>query len=281
MPLAALILLVHVTATAASTQTMPTPYPPSELERIVAPIALYPDPLLAQVLAAATFPDQIPEAARWADEHHYLTGEALSKAIAEDHLPWDPSVQALLPFPSVLDMMASNMSWTIELGQAFLAQHDELMDAVQRLRRKAMEYGYLRSNAQIVVSGDSYIEILPSSTDLIVVPYYDPLVVFSPPPPRFAVASAIRFGYVVPLGPAFQLWGWGGNRILWDKHVVMINRAPWRRLWSNRAIYVHPYEVPRHVLPRPPEPHRLIPRSPHEREAERLGHAHHEEHRRR
>jgi hypothetical protein len=87
----------------------------------VSPIALYPDPLLAQVLAAATFSQDIPDAARWADDHHYLTGKAVTDAIAADRIPWDPSVQALLPFPSVLEMMASAMPWTQELGDAFLS----------------------------------------------------------------------------------------------------------------------------------------------------------------
>ena len=81
------------------------------------PIALYPDPLLAQVLAAATFPQDVPDAARWADEHHYLTGKALTDAIAADRLPWDPSVQALLPFPSVLEMLASDMPWIHDAGR--------------------------------------------------------------------------------------------------------------------------------------------------------------------
>ena len=151
--------------------SQPALFPPAELDRIVSPIALYPDPLLAQVLAAATFPAEIPEAARWADEHHYLTGMQLTAAIAADRLPWDPSVQALLPFPSVLDMMASTMPWTQELGEAFLAQRDGVMDAVQRMRQKAKQYGYLQSNAQITVSRGPYIEILPVNPDYIVVPY--------------------------------------------------------------------------------------------------------------
>jgi Protein of unknown function (DUF3300) len=91
-------------------QAPPPAYPPQELDRLVSRIALYPDPLLSQILAAATFPDQVPDAAQWADQHHYLTGDALARAISDDHLPWDPSVQALLPFPSVLDMMASDMA---------------------------------------------------------------------------------------------------------------------------------------------------------------------------
>src|SRR5215471_8293653 len=96
--------------------TIPVPgaaptFPPEELERITSPIALYPDPLLAQVLAAATYADQIPDAARWADEHHYLSGPALVAAMNADQLPWDPSIQALLPFPSVLDMGAGLEYW--------------------------------------------------------------------------------------------------------------------------------------------------------------------------
>ena len=95
---------------------------PPELDQTVARIALYPDPLVAQILAGATYPDQIPDAAKWADQHHYLTGKALADAIQADQLPWDPSVQALLPFPSVLEMMASDMNWTTDIGNAFLAQ---------------------------------------------------------------------------------------------------------------------------------------------------------------
>jgi len=88
----------------------PPTFSPEQLDQLVARIALYPDPLLAQLLAAATYPDQIPDAADWADQHHYLQGQDLANAIYDDQLPWDPSVQALLPFPSVLDMMASDMS---------------------------------------------------------------------------------------------------------------------------------------------------------------------------
>jgi hypothetical protein len=118
-------------------------FSPDQIDKLVSRIALYPDPLLAQVLAAATFSDEIPDAAKWADEHHYLRGDDLAKAITNDQLPWDPSVQALLPFPNVLETMASDMDWTVNLGNAFLAQRQDVMDAVQRMRQKAKDFGYL------------------------------------------------------------------------------------------------------------------------------------------
>src|ERR1700727_4033344 len=124
--------LIPVALSQAPPPPPPPSYPPPELDRLVSRVALYPDPLLSQIFAAATFPDQIPDAAGWADQHHYLTGDALARAISDDHLPWDPSVQAMLPFPSVLDTMASDIAWTSELGNAFLAQQPDLMDAVQR-----------------------------------------------------------------------------------------------------------------------------------------------------
>jgi len=257
----------------------PPAFPPQQLDQLVSRIALYPDPLLSQVLAAATFPGEIPDAARWADQHHYLTGEALAGAIAEDHLPWDPSVQALLPFPSVLDMMASDMRWTTDLGNAFLAQQADVMDAVQRMRRQARDYGYLRSNGQVVVSGGPYIEILPVNPAFICVPYYNPAVVFYRPRPGFFVGGAISFGYGVTIGAAFRPWGWGVNRFAWDSHRVFINDHVWGRTWVNRGAYVHPYTVQRYApAARVPERHELHERSQHEREAARMGHERVEEH---
>ena len=212
----------------------PPSYPPPELDRLVSRIALYPDPLLSQILAAATFTDQIPDAARWADEHHYLRGDALANAISGDRLPWDPSVQALLPFPSFSDMMASDMGWTSELGNAFLAQQPEVMDAVQRERHRAYDYGYLRTNPQVIVRSGPYIEILPTNPDFIYVPYYDPAVVFYAPRPGFFSGGAISFRFGVGIGAAFRPWGWGLNRFAWGNHAVIINDRPWGRTWVNR-----------------------------------------------
>jgi hypothetical protein len=256
----------------------PPAYPPAELDRIVSPIALYPDPLLAQVLAAATYADQIPDAARWADEHHALVGAAMTAAIADDRLTWDPSVQALLPFPSILDMMASAMPWTQELGNAFLAQRGDVMDAVQRMRRQAVDFGYLRSNAQVVVNTGPYIEILPVSPAFVVVPYYNPAVVFVAPRPGFRVATAISFSYGVSLGAAWAPWGWGATRFEWASHGVIVANAPWGRTWANRVAYMHPYTVRRYPA-RAVEGHRAVPRSPNERRSQWMGHPPHEEHR--
>ena len=114
----ACVCLITRALPSAQAQDQPPSFSPDQLDQIVSRIALYPDPLLAQILTASTFSDQIPDAASWADQHHYLTGQALSNAITADQLPWDPSVQALLPFPSVLDQMASDPNWTNDLGNA-------------------------------------------------------------------------------------------------------------------------------------------------------------------
>jgi hypothetical protein len=259
----------------------PPSYPPAELDRLVSRIALYPDPLIAQILAAATFPDQIPEAARWADQHHYFTGDALAAAISADQLPWDPSVQALLPFPQALDMMASDPVWTRDLGNAFLAQQQDVMDAVQRERHRAYDYGYLRTNAQVIVNPGPYIEILPARPGVIYVPYYDPAVVFVAPRPGFVVGGPVRFGFGITIGAAFRPWGWGYNRFIWNTHTVIINNAPWRRTWVNRGTYVHPYEVRRYEPPRRTEAHELHERTEREKQAVREGRERVEEHERR
>jgi Protein of unknown function (DUF3300) len=245
-------------------------YPAPELERITSPIALYPDPLLAQVLAAASYSDQIPDAARWADQHHYLTGPQLTAAMAADRVPWEPPVQALLPFPSVLDTMASSMPWTQELGNAFLVQQQDVMEAVQRNRQKAVSFGYLRTGPQVRVVTGPYVEIIPVNPDYIVVPYYDPLIVYARPRPGFVVGGAIRFGFGITLGAAFVPWGWHTTNFGWASHTIVVNNAPWRRTYANRLTYVHPYTVPRYA-PAVHDEHRVIQRSPQEREAARRG----------
>jgi hypothetical protein len=142
---------------------------------------------------------------------------------------------------------------------------------VQRMRQTAMRYGYLRSNPQVIVSNGPYIEILPVNPAFMVVPYYSPAVVFAAPRPGFVVGGAIRFGFGVSIGPAFAPWGWGTSRFVWANHAVIVNNVAWNRTWENRAVYVHPFAVPRYAAGRPVEPHELIMRSPREREAARAG----------
>jgi hypothetical protein len=177
-------------------------------------------------------------------------------------------------------MMASDMPWTQELGDAVLAQRPDVMDAVQVMRRKAADYGYLRSNPAIVVGMGPYITIMPVNPAFIVVPYYSPAIVFAAPRPGFAVGFAIRFGFGVSIGLAFRPWGWGLTRFNWAGHAVIVNNVPWGRTWANRATYVHPYSVRRFAAsaPRPPERHALITRSPREREDAKAGRAVREEH---
>src|SRR5262249_35861110 len=148
--------------------------------------------LLSQVLAAATYPADIQEAAQWADRHSYLRGDVLSRAIQADQLPWDPSVQLLLPFPSVLDMMARDMSWTQQLGDSFLANQNAVMDAVQRRRREARDYGYLRTGPEYNVrSNGGYVEIVPVNPYVVPVPVYNPGIVYVRPRPGYFTGGAI------------------------------------------------------------------------------------------
>src|SRR5689334_7099604 len=152
------------------------------------------------------------------------------------------------------------------------------MDAVQRNRQKAYSFGCLRSSGQVVVVPGQYIEIRPVNPDYIVVPYYDPLVVFAPPRRGIVVGTAVRFGFGVTLGVAFAPWGWHATHFVWRDHAVVINNAPWRRTWVNRTTYVHPYSVAHYPAVRA-EQHRVIERSEKEREASRSGRGYHEGHR--
>ena len=209
-------------------------FSPQELDQMLAPIALYPDSLLAQVLIAATYPDQVAEADRWMKANPNLKGDALNDAL--DKMTWDLSVKALAPFPQVLDMMAKETAWTQRLGEAFLAQQADVMDAVQKLRQKAEAAGNLKSTEQMkVVTKGEAIEIEPANPEVVYVPRYDPVVVYGPwwypayPPlvyspccwPGVAVGLGV-FGFwgAVAVGP---VWGWGWGSWGWGGHNVNIN----------------------------------------------------------
>ena len=225
----------------------PPPMPPQQIAQLVGSIALYPDGLLAQVLTASTFSNQIPDAAGWAAAHGNLHGDQLAAAIQEDRVPFDPSVIGLLPFPDVLNYLANNMGWTQQLGSAVLAQRNEVMDAVQQDRAQAYNYGYLRSGQyENVIYDPGAIQILPVDPGFYHVPFYDPTIVFYRPRPGFFVGGAIRFGGGIGIGAAFAPWGWGGVGFGWRAHSILIDNHAWGRTWVNRGAYVHPYANPRH-----------------------------------
>jgi Protein of unknown function (DUF3300) len=165
------------------TEAQPAPTIPSEqLEPLVAPIALYPDPLLIQVLAASTYPLEIVQLKQWLDENKKLEGKALAEAVAQQN--WDPSVQGLSAFPGVVEKLANKIQWTTDLGNAFLAQESDLMDAVQRLRTKAQENGALKTNDKQTVAteetddGSQAITIEPAQREIVYVPTYNTQVVY-------------------------------------------------------------------------------------------------------
>jgi len=214
---------------------------PQQLEDLVAPIALYPDPLLTQILVASTYPLEVVEAFQWVQHNPGLTGAALTSAAQQQN--WDASVQALVVFPDVLKRLNDDVTWTTNLGNAFLAQQAEVMDAVQRLRQKAQQEGKLNSTPQETVStvpqsdGPPAIEIQPADPDVIYVPAYNPVwfwgpALYYPYPGWFwppSPVAGIWFGW----GPAIHMgfffgggWGgWGG----WG----------WHPGWGGRTIIVN------------------------------------------
>ena len=196
------------------------PLTADELQQLAAPIALYPDALVAQVLAAATFPDQVAAAEGWVQAHSNLTGSALMQAV--DGQPWDPAVKALTQFPSVLGNMASNLTWTSSLGEAYHTQSADVMTAIQVLRAKAYAAGNLKSSTQLAVVQQSpqVIVIQPVNPQVVYVPMYNPAVVYGypyvvpayvPPPPPPAGAAVVAFGVGIAVGAmmASNSYAWG------------------------------------------------------------------------
>ena len=204
---------------------------PEEIEQLVAPIALYPDSLLSQIFMASTYPLEVVEASRWAKQNQNLKGDALAQALEKQD--WDPSVRSLVNFPDVLSKMSDKLDWTQKLGDAFLSQQKEVMDAVQRLRAKAQAAGNLQTTEQQkVIVEEKVIKIESPSPQVVYVPTYNPTVVYGawpypayPPypwyPPGYAFgASMLAFGTGVALGAA---WGyaWGGCN--WGRGDVDVN----------------------------------------------------------
>jgi uncharacterized membrane protein YgcG len=208
---------------------------PQELQQLVAPIALYPDALVSQILAASTYPTQIVEAERWMQRHSNLKGDELAKEV--DKQNWDPSVKAMAQFPSVLENMDKNLSWTSSLGEAYISQPQDVTDAVQTLRQQASKAGHLDSNEQekVTTQGNTII-IEPANPQVVYVPAYDPWLVYGAPivayPGWYPVPGIFLGGVGLSFGIGFGIgffggfgWGWGhwgydwhGGRPSFDHH---------------------------------------------------------------
>ena len=219
-----------------------------ELDQLLAPIALYPDDLLTNVLMASTYPLDVVQAARWKKEpaNAKLKGDALVKAL--EAKAWDPSVKALVQFPKVLEMMSDELEWTQKLGDAFLAQQDEVLDEIQLLRAKADEAGNLKSNKQQKVVKESgadaqpvYI-IEPATPETVYVPVYEPSVVYGSwwypdyPPYYWDYPGATYvngFYWGAGIAVAAGIWGW--NRFDWHRHDIDIDVDRWNNINVNRA----------------------------------------------
>lgn len=221
-------------------QTQDNPQGPKlssdQLDNLVAPIALYPDPLLSQLLVASTYPLEIVEAQQWLQQNKNLQGDQLMDAARQQN--WDPSVQALVAFPDVLTRLNQDIRWTTDLGNAFLAQQEDVMSSVQHMRERAKDAGKLSSTSQQTVKtetqGDkTVIKIQPANPQVIYVPAYDPAYIWGPPlwgyyPSLYYSGFGFGFGPAVNVGFYFGGWGgWGG----WG----------WGPNWFGRTVVVNNY----------------------------------------
>ena len=227
-----LVVLMAVPAPVFAQNNIPV-FRQEELDQILAPIALYPDSLLAQILMASTYPIEVVQADRWVKANRNLPPDALNDVL--DRQSWDPSVKALVPFPNILSMMSERIDWTQSVGDAFLAQEADVMDSVQRLRARAYAAGNLHSNQQLAVSQQgSIIVIEPANPQVVYVPVYNPVVIYGrwwypayppvviyPYPPGAVIATGIIvFGVGIAVASAWN-HGWGR----WD--------------WGHRNVYVN------------------------------------------
>ena len=203
---------------------------PEQLQQLVAPLALYPDELVAEVLAASTYPTEVVQANRWLQQHSILKNQQLATEV--DKQPWDASVKALTEFPSVLANMDKNLSWTSSLGDAYYNHPQEVMNAVQVMRKRAENAGTLKTTQQqkVTTQGQTII-IQPTNPQVVYVPTYDPWVVYGTPLAvysgyvDFFVGPFVSFGFGYPIGFFPYPWGWGFWGCDWHGRFVVFNHA--------------------------------------------------------
>jgi hypothetical protein len=248
MGLRILIVVVLSAVGAAALAAEGDKFSTQELDQLLAPIALYPDDLLTNVLMASTYPLDVVQAARWRREpgNAKLKGEGLATALEAKE--WDPSVKALVQFPDVLNTMSDKLDWTQKLGDAFLAQQNDVMDEIQLLRGKAADAGNLKSNEHQSVeketgSGGQPIYVIePASEETVYVPVYEPSVVYGPwwypdyPPYYWPYPGASYVnGYFWGAGVAIAAGIWGWNHFDWHDHDIDINVNKWNNINGNRT----------------------------------------------
>jgi uncharacterized membrane protein YgcG len=245
LPILVLVLAGIGTPVLAQTPAVPPPnqtpaqtFQPQQLDDLVAPIALYPDPLLGQVLVACTYPVELVEAQQWLQANRNLHGQQLTDAARQQN--WDASVQALVAMPDVLAKLTQDIRWTTDLGNAFLAQQADVMGAVQRMRARAQANGKLQSTPQETVTtenqgGQSAIVIQPADPQVIYVPTYDPNYIWGSPdwgfyPPLLYPGYGYWFGPGIDMGLCFGGWGgWGFGGWGWG----------WGPNWFGRSVFVN------------------------------------------
>jgi hypothetical protein len=238
------------------------PIPANQLQQLVAPIALYPDALVAQILAAATYPTQVVQADRWLQQHSQVQGDQL--AASADQQSWDPSVKALTAFPSVLSNLDQNLSWTEALGNAYFNQQQDVLDAVQVMRHRATDAGNLRTTPQeTVVSQGTTIIIQPAAPDRCYLPIYDPWIVYGAPlaiypgylfdawvgPPFISFGPAIGIGFFGRFGWGWSAWGFNWrNRVVVFNHNTYVSRS---RSFFNHGPFIsaRSFNAPSRALP--------------------------------
>jgi hypothetical protein len=265
-----LVLLLSVSVAFAQTPPPPPPGNPpppppdagqpmfsqQELDQMLAPIALYPDVLLSQILMAATYPLEVVEAARWSRANPNLKGDRAVNAVAQTH--WDPSVKSLVAFPQIIQMMDEKLDWTERLGDAFLSQQPQLMDTVQNLRQRAYAAGNLRSTDQIYVEPQGQtIVVAPANPEVIYVPYYDPMVIYGPwwwpayPPvywrpwPGYYVRPGITLGFFFGVGVPVSAYFFFGA---FDWHARHVNVVQVNNYYFNYNAYVERERTLHHVV---------------------------------
>jgi hypothetical protein len=243
------LALFALLATAAAQTPAPNPALPP-LDQLVAPVALYPDALLAQVLTCAASPGQVTEMNTWVQQNPQLHGSALQDAAQQRG--YDASFVALAMFPDVLNQLASQIDWTTELGTAFLSDPQGVMNAVQKLRAQAQAAGNLNNTPQQVVSsetqgGQQVIVIQPANPQVVYVPVYNPQVVYWPPPPGAVLLSfglGIAIGAMISNNNYYAPYGWGAWGMGWHSHTVVCVGRPWVPPPYARYPYVRPVPVP-------------------------------------